>query len=74
VTSPAAQPPVRFGITVDSDNGYHVHFRVFSATGGEHLGGCGKLVMRANEFDAFQQLLEPQLTDRSDAGSSVGVR
>lgn len=57
---------VRFGLAVDSDNGAHVRFRLFAATGGEHLGGCGQLVMRPAEFAAFEQLLEPMLTDRSD--------
>jgi hypothetical protein len=57
---------VRFAITVDSDNGHHVRFRMFVATGGEYLGFCGALVMRANEFADFKQLLGPQLTGRPD--------
>jgi hypothetical protein len=57
----------RFGITVDSDNGAHVRFRLFAATGGQHLGGCGNLVMRPDEYAAFRELLGPALTDRSDA-------
>lgn len=56
----------RFGIAVDSDNGYHVRFRLFAATGGEHLGLCGALVMRADEYAAFRQALQPLLTDRPD--------
>jgi len=60
------QKPVRFGLAVDDDNGHHVHFRVFAATGGQHLGGCGALVMTAGEYAAFKALLAPQLTDRSD--------
>jgi rubrerythrin len=59
-------PDVRFGLVVDHENGHHVRFRVFSATGGQHLGGCGQLVMTADEFDAFSGLLGPKLTDRSD--------
>jgi hypothetical protein len=59
----------RFGLAVDSDNGHHVRFRLFAATGGEHLGGCGQLVMRTDEYAAFRQLLEPMLTDRSDVTS-----
>ena len=57
---------VRFGLAVDDDNGYHVRFRLFAATGGAHLGGCGELVMRADEYAAFRALLAPALTDRSD--------
>ncbi len=57
---------VRFGLTVDSDNGHHVHFHLFAATGGQHLGGCGSLTMTAVEYAAFRELLEPRLTDRSD--------
>lgn len=56
----------RFGIAVDDDNGYHVRFRLFAATGGAHLGGCGQLVMRADEYAAFRELLRPALTDRPD--------
>lgn len=62
----------RFGIAVDSDNGHHVHFRLFAATGGQHLGGCGALVMRADEYAAFRELLGPALTDRPDAPVEVG--
>lgn len=57
---------VRFGLQVDDINGYHVRFRLFAATGGEHLGGCGNLVMRTAEYAALRQLLEPALTDRHD--------
>lgn len=57
---------VRFGIAVDSDNGFHVRFRLFAATGGQHLGGCGQLTMTATEYAAFRALLEPKLTDRPD--------
>lgn len=57
----------RFGIAVDSDNGVHVRLRLFAASGGQHLGGCGPLVMRIDEYAAFRKLLEPRLTDRSDA-------
>lgn len=56
----------RFGIAVDSDNGVHVRFRLFAATDGQHLGGCGHLVMRVAEFTAFRALLEPRLTDRPE--------
>jgi len=56
----------RFGIAVDADNGFHVRFRLFAATGGQHLGGCGQLVMRAEEYAAFRELLAPALTDRAD--------
>lgn len=56
----------RFGIAVDSDNGFHVRFRLFAATGGQHLGGCGALVMRADEYAVFRELLAPALVDRSD--------
>lgn len=56
----------RFGIAVDSDNGHHVRFRLFAATGGQHLGGCGQLVMTATEYAAFRELLAPKLTDRPD--------
>lgn len=56
----------RFGIQVDHDNGHHVHFRVFSATGGQHLGVAGTLVMTADEYAAFRELLGPRLTDRPD--------
>lgn len=55
-----------FGIAVDSDNGVHVRFRLFAATGGQHLGRCGNLVMRVDEFAAFQAILATVLTDRSD--------
>lgn len=57
---------VRFGLAVDSNNGHHVHFRLFAATGGQHLGRCGALTMTADEYTAFRELLEPRLTDRSD--------
>jgi hypothetical protein len=56
----------RFGIKVVSDNGHHVTLQLFAATGGEHLGGCGQLTMRADEYTAFRRLLAPALTDRSD--------
>jgi hypothetical protein len=56
----------RFGLVVDSDNGVHVKFRLFAATGGQHLGACGALVMRADEYLAFIELLEPRIVDRSD--------
>lgn len=56
----------RFGIAVDSDNGHHVHLRLFAATGGQHLGLCGSLVMQAAEFKEFRRLLGPHLTSRSD--------
>jgi hypothetical protein len=57
---------VRFGLKVESDNGYHVRFRLFAATGGQYLGGCGQLVMTVTEFSAFRELLEPRMTDRAD--------
>lgn len=57
---------VRFGIAVDDDNGHHIRFCLFAATGGQHLGGCGQLVMRAEEYAAFRKLLAPALTDRTD--------
>lgn len=57
---------VRFGIAVDDDNGAHVRFRLFAASGGQWLGGCGALVMQPAEFAAFRALLQPQLTDRLD--------
>lgn len=57
---------VRFGIAVDDDNGHHVHFRLFAATGGQHLGGCGKLTMTVREFTTFRSLLEPLLTDAAE--------
>lgn len=58
---------VRFGLAVDDNNGHHVHFRVFAAIGGQHLGGCGSLVMTVTEFEAFCRLLGPALTDRPDS-------
>jgi hypothetical protein len=64
---------VRFGLAVDSDNSHHVHFRVFAATGGQHLGGCGSLVMTVEEFDVFRQLLAPQLTDRPDPAPATDM-
>ncbi len=57
---------VRFGLAVDSNNGHHVHLRLFAATGGQHLGCCGSLTMTAVEYATFRELLEPWLTDRSD--------
>ncbi len=57
---------VRFGLVVSNDNGHHVHFNLFAATGGQHLGRCGALVMTKTEFEAFKQLLGPALTDRPD--------
>lgn len=57
---------VRFGIKLVSDNGHHVHFRLFAATGGQHLGGSGQLVMTSTEYARFRELLEPALTDRPD--------
>lgn len=65
---------VRFGIKAFSDNGHHVHFKLFAATGGQHLGGCGQLVMTATEYARFRELLGPALTDRPDpapAGNPV---
>ncbi len=56
----------RFGIAVDSDNGVHVRFRLFAATGGQHLAGCGQLVMRVDEYTAFREALEPLLTGHPD--------
>lgn len=56
----------RFGLNVISDNGFHVRFHLYAATGGAHLGGCGQLIMRADEYAAFKALLEPALTDRAD--------
>ena len=64
---------VRFGVAVDDDNGAHVRFRLFAATGGEHLGGCRQLVMRPAEYAAFRDLLGPMLTDRSDPPSNEEV-
>jgi hypothetical protein len=66
-------PTVRFGLAVDSDNGAHVRFRLFAATGGQHLGGCGNLVMRTDEYAAFRALLAPALTDRSDPETDEAV-
>lgn len=57
---------VRFGLKVTDNNGHHVHFSVFAATGGQHLGRCGSLVMTAEEYAAFRALLGSALTDRSD--------
>ncbi|GLY08304.1 hypothetical protein [Actinoplanes sp. NBRC 101535] len=57
---------VRFGIKVFSDNGHHVHFRLFAATGGQHLGGSGQLTMTTTEYARFRELLAPALTDRPD--------
>lgn len=49
----------RFGIQVDHDNGHHVHFRLFAATGLQHLGSCGpQQTMRVEEFKTFRALLE----------------
>jgi hypothetical protein len=56
----------RFGIKVENDNGHHVRFSLYAATGGQWLGSCGQLVMRADEYAAFRALLEPALTDRPD--------
>jgi hypothetical protein len=53
----------RFGLVIDSDNGAHVRFRLFAATGGQHLGGAGHLVMRVDEYAAFRKLLKPVLVD-----------
>jgi hypothetical protein len=64
----------RFGIAVDSDNGIHVRFRLFAATGGQHPGLCGQIVMRADEFAAFRALLAPRLTDRGDSCTGVTAR
>ncbi len=47
----------RFSVQVDHDNGAHVHFRLFAATGDAHLGLAGRLTMRADEFAAFTALL-----------------
>lgn len=62
--------PVRFGLVVDDDNGHHVRLRVFAATGGQHLGLCGSLVMAPAEYAAFRRLLEPQLIDRPEPALS----
>ncbi len=64
---------VRFGLVVDDDNGHHVHFRLFAATGGQHFGGCGKLTMTVREFTTFRGLLEPMLTDTAEPLASGGV-
>jgi hypothetical protein len=64
---------VRFGIKVISDNGHHVRFRLFTATGGQHLGGSGQLVMTATEYGTFRELLAPALTERPDPASVVPV-
>lgn len=64
----------RFGIAVDSANDIHVRFRLFAATGSQHLGGCGPLVMRTDEFAAFEALLAPALTDRSDPPTAGETR
>nr|WP_221374359.1 hypothetical protein [Actinoplanes polyasparticus] len=56
----------RFGLKVDDNNGYHVRFRLYAATGDAHLGLCGLLTMRPDEYEAFRRLLEPALTDRAD--------
>lgn len=66
-----SSPNARFGLIVDYDNGHHVRFRVFAATGGQHLGGCGTLVMTAVEFAAFRELLGPKLTDRPDPAHAL---
>ncbi len=57
---------VRFGLSVDHDNGHHVHFRVFAATGGQHLGLSGTLVMTSVEYAVFRELLGPKLTGRAE--------
>jgi hypothetical protein len=64
---------VRFGLQVDSDNGTHVRFRLFAATGGQHLGGCGNLVMRTDEYAAFREILRPWLTSRPDPAHDEAV-
>jgi hypothetical protein len=56
---------VRFGLRVTDDNGHHVRFQVFAATGGQHLGLCGQLTMRPEEYEAFRELLGPALSDQS---------
>ncbi len=61
----------RFGLHVISDNGHHVRVHLYAATGGAHLGGCGELVMRCDEYEAFRALLGPALTDRSDPPGQV---
>lgn len=58
----------RFGIVVDSDNGVHVRFRIFAATGGQHLGECGRLVMRTDEFAAFRDLVITEACQACPAG------
>lgn len=63
---PDTPADTRFGLIVDDDNGYHLRFRLFAATGGQHLGLCGRLTMHPDEFEAFRALLEPALTDRPD--------
>lgn len=60
------KPDARFVVAVDDANGAHVHFRLFAAANGAALGRCGQLVMRADEFAAFRELLEPALIDRTD--------
>jgi hypothetical protein len=57
----------RFGLKVDDDNGFHVRFRLYAATGTAHLALSGVLTMRPDEYEAFRQLMEPALTDRADS-------
>ena len=59
-----------FGLLVDDSNGHHVRFRVFAATGGQHLGGCGQLTMTATEYAAFRELLGSALTDQATADTA----
>ncbi|GLY08293.1 hypothetical protein [Actinoplanes sp. NBRC 101535] len=61
-----ATGPIRFGIAVDQRTPAHVHFRLFAATGGQHLGCAGVLALGAAEYDAFRTALGPLLTDRPD--------
>lgn len=51
----------RFGIRVLDNNGYHVRLVLFAASGGAHLGSCGQLTMRADEYTAFRNVLAPVL-------------
>jgi hypothetical protein len=71
MSAPCPMSDVRFGIKLVSDNGHHVHFRLFAATGGQHLGGCGQLVMTATEYARFRELLAPALTDRPDPATTA---
>lgn len=62
----------RFATRVRINNGAHVTFDLFAATDGAHLGNCGTVTMRAEEYAAFMALLGPALTDRADVPMKTG--